>query len=325
MLGEEDDGSVIKIRHTIRRAEKRRHKDTDEEEATDEESHVVDRRAPVMLDQIKYDPGKDCWESLKRFRLCLHGANCGELLQAGDLIRTLRNVGRVLYMAYALNGHTVMVTYERAVQLKDLNPELRPFVKTSTEWIPVIDQVFTVTLGETRLLCKKDDLQLSPFILENDHLRVKPVETLPTVYLDKLRTLLMETYATCDRKKLEAHPLVRFAAQNVSVLMRPVQMALLIRHKFHPICIRFDEDVANTASEDFFVPKHSLPGMNGVCVFCRRDTELLYREKDTVEVCEPCYMRLRKWYRIFTALESGDPEDAEEAVPALNEALMAFT
>jgi hypothetical protein len=118
-----------------------------------------------------------------------------------------------------------------------------------------------------------------------------------------LELALVQSYLCCSTRKLHQHPLVTMAAKHVDFRVPERQLAGWILEGFSELGHSFEVDDREKYQTEKFMNFHRTSMTEGMCGWCSESKRLLF-EADTEEgTCEECYVRLRRWHRVFSELE----------------------
>lgn len=257
--------------------------------------HYGPRILPVTLMDLVPVDEKHPWSKQRRFRLCLYGIR--ECLQSGDVICSSDNrKGIVLY--FIQQEHVTCIVLACVKQRNELVFHWQPFISESqgSELIPT-DQEYTIHLGHVETIIPKDQVKLSSFKLQQDVLRYDFSKTLSSSV-----RLMVDSYLTCKTNFLSRHPLVIQLAGFVSLWLTSAKLAEYILANFQAYRSGILEDEEYI---DFDVPVLASYAMNlsyDKCTLCGLYRSMVFSEQKC-RACEPCYVKLRKVYRIFATLE----------------------
>jgi len=263
-----------------------------EEVQTPEKKRRLLPSDPVLKELITHQS----WQQLKRYSLCLYGNR--DILREGNIIMTNRkDKGLIQYFTQS-NENTVTIHLLKVKFHAELPDKWRPFLINEKNLI-LTDEPMQAYLGD---ISKIITLPLSPFQVKEDCLREREsAREIPVNFIK----LLIDTYLISCRKMLHLHPLVQAAARSVSFNMSPHTLVAVILNSFYPFANAIANDEEDEKKYDFteytLINRMNCP--EGKCSYCQKVQKLAFADLPEVQVCEKCYVQMRKLYRIFPELE----------------------
>jgi len=266
--------------------------DEDDLQKKPEKRRKLQPSDPVLRERISHGS----WQQIERYNLCLYGNR--NILRKGDIILTnSKERGLVDYFTQT-NERTVTIHLWKVKFYSELPDKWRPFVNNEKNLI-LTDEPMQVYLGD---ISKIVNLPLSPYQVKDDCLRERETSNKVPVNFVKL---LIDTYLISCRKMLHLHPLVQAAARSVSFNMSPHTLVGVILNSFYPFANSIANDEEDEKKYDFtdYTLMNRMNCPEGKCSYCQKVQKLAFTDLPDLQVCEKCYVNMRKLYRIFPELE----------------------
>lgn len=245
--------------------------------------------APRLLDPIRHDASTDSWAQLKRFRLCVHGAN--DFLQQGDLIHLLTDKQGIV-SHFTMSGSQIQIHLQMCEYVQDMPADWRLMMNQPSDIVLSAESV-TVSLGDIRRVTPKADVRFSDVERTRQGVyAVKRKESMDS-QLAVVQSLA-QGYILCRSRLLSQCPIVIDASRYIHVFLDPLRVAHWIRNDFQPFLVAIANDEEDQAQHD--APEYTtLYRMNypeSQCTSCRNVRRIVLQEGDEV-LCEGCYVRIR--------------------------------